>query len=93
MRAGRQDGAGEGVDGPDKVQVQVWVGGTGVPETPLVINIRPGSGPDKVDGVTKTLLRSLVCPRLHAPISRAMKRSQYPRAWRLNVPGTSREAP
>ena len=65
MRAGRQDGAGEGVDGPDKVQVQVWVGGTGVPETPLVINIRPGSGPDKVDGVTKTLLRSLVCPRLH----------------------------
>ena len=44
MRAGRQDGAGEGVDGPDKVQVQVWVGGTGVPETPLVINIQPGSG-------------------------------------------------
>ena len=45
---GRQDGAGEGVDGPDKVQVQVWVDGTGVPETPLVINIRPGSGPDTV---------------------------------------------
>lgn len=65
MRAGHQDGAGEGVDGPDEVQVQVWVGSTGVTETPLVINIRPGSGPDKVAGVTKTLLRSLVCPRLH----------------------------
>lgn len=65
MRAGHQDGAGEGVDGPDEVQVQVWVGSTGVTETPLVINIRQGSGPDKVAGVTKTLLRSLVCPRFH----------------------------
>lgn len=37
-------GAEQPTDGPTEAQVQVWVGGTGVTQTPLVTNIRHGSG-------------------------------------------------